>query len=85
MFTEKELTALISLLRNAPTTYGEAHNLHPTVVKLIGTQQAVKAGWVMMLLEADEAAAVTEGRKTAAPQPSGPQVPAGALSPSVVS
>jgi hypothetical protein len=80
VFDAKELTTLLGLLKNAPSTVGEAHAFYPTTTKLIGLLGAVRAGKVLMLLDADEAQAVTDGRKPLSePQPSGPQVPPGAL------
>lgn len=89
MFNEKEIQALLDLLRGAPTTYGVAHGLHATVERLRQTQRAVAAGAVLTLLSSLEWDAILATRAAASsgqtPQPSGPQPPAGALAAPVVS
>lgn len=89
MINEKEIQSVLDLLKSAPTTYGVAHGMRAAVDKLFALRDAAKAGYQLMPLTAIEAGAILAARSADTNEqtikPSGPQPPAGALAPSVVS
>ena len=78
MFSAAEIANVVKTLGQSPVAkYADAHQLYPTVDKLIKLAAALKSGGVLMHLTDLEAEAITATRNV--PQSTGPQPPPGAL------